>query len=52
MSAAETLEFPFSSMSSDSVTIQSSATFFYVSWPAICQLGLRFHPPQSCAIAG
>lgn len=30
MSAAETLEFPPSSMASDSVTTQSSATFLYM----------------------
>lgn len=42
----------FSSMSSDSVTIQSSATLLYLSWLALCQLELRSFPPLSCAIAG
>lgn len=47
MSAAEAQEFCFLSMSSGSMTIQSSATFFCVSWPAFCLLELRFfffHP--------
>lgn len=42
MSAAEAQEFCFLSMSSGSMTIQSSATFFCVSWPAFCLLELRF----------
>lgn len=45
-SAAETPECPFSSMSSDSVTIQSSATFLQVSWLAFRQLELRLFPPS------
>lgn len=35
-----------SSLSSVSVTIQFSATFLNVSWPAFCQLELRFFPPS------
>lgn len=45
MSAAETLEFALSSMSSDSVTIQSSATFLYRSWLAFGQLELSYFSP-------
>lgn len=38
----------FSSMSSDSVTIQSSATLLYLSWLAFCQLELRSFPSLLC----